>query len=372
MISLIESYDVGSLPFSGDFNKFLEGAKSHLDSESWVYFEQKVVESFLAKIKAGIDVPNFPQFRDMMEMFLGVLDGIQRSRGGYVVLEPIRVRSDKLLIPEVRAIRRAANRIYEQVNGIVKLKICITGPYTLSTVFSPEVDRTWLIEQLGETLAKIAGENVFKDKKVGVEIVSMDEPILGLIDDPLLDYGSRTRDVLLKAWDKIFSECKSRGAITCIHLHSTANKIFWDLEFLDIVESHVGDPIYSSPGIKSLLEERDMFLKASIARTDFDALIREQIVKSCKNDLTIEEKMGEIWRRIKKSEIDPAQFLENTSVLVKRLERVLDLFGPERVKFAGPECGLRSFPSYKCAIECLKRVAEAVKTINKTLGSSPA
>ncbi|RLG41387.1 MAG: hypothetical protein DRO05_04090 [Thermoproteota archaeon] len=362
---MIESYDVGSLPFSGDFEKFLEGAKSKPGSESWLYFEQEVIKGLLMKIKAGIDVPNFPQFRDMMEMFLESMNGIQKSKRGYVVVEPIRVKGDKLVIPEVEAIKRRASELYEEINEPIRLKICITGPYTLSSIFSPEVDRTWLIEQLGHVLAKIAGENVFRSEKIGVEIVSMDEPVLGLVDDPLLDYGSRTREVLLNAWEEIFSACKSKGAKTCIHLHSTSNKIFWDLTSLDIVESHVDDPIYSSPMVRSLLDEKDMFLKASIACTDFDALIKRHLMRSKKE--AIEEEIGEIWKCIRKSKIDPIRFLEDVDLLFKRLMKAIDLFGCDRVKFAGPECGLRSFPSYKCAIECLKRTAEAVSRVNESL-----
>lgn len=74
MIRLIESYDVGSLPFSGDFEKFLKGAESKPGSESWLYFEQEVVKGLSMKIRAGMDIPNFPQFRDMMDMFLESLD----------------------------------------------------------------------------------------------------------------------------------------------------------------------------------------------------------------------------------------------------------------------------------------------------------
>ncbi|RLG48044.1 MAG: hypothetical protein DRN90_03375 [Thermoproteota archaeon] len=364
---MIEAYDVGSLPFSGDFDKFIEGSRSRPGSESWSYFGKKIVEGFMLKVRAGIDVPNFPQFRDMMEMFLGVLDGVQKSEEGYIVVGPIRVQSDKLILPEVEAIRRNVSVLYEKLGEPIRLKVCITGPYTLSTVFSREIDRSWLIEQLGNALAKIAEENVFRMEKIRVEMVSMDEPVLGLIDDPLLDYGSRTRDVLLKAWEKIFSNCKSRGALTCIHLHSTSNKIFWELKSLDVIESHVDDPIYNSSRVKSLLEERDMFLKASIARTDFDALIRKGLRELSGKGVTIEERMGEIWKGIQKSKIDPVQFLEDVDLLAHRLTEVVNLFGCDRVKYAGPECGLRSLPSDKCAFECLRRSAEAVRTVNESL-----
>jgi len=42
-----------------------------------------------------------------------------------------------------------------------------------------------------------------------------------------------------------------------------------------------------------------------------------------------------------------------------RLRRAVERFG-ERVAYAGPECGLRGFPTYESALECLRRVARAV------------
>jgi methionine synthase II (cobalamin-independent) len=45
----------------------------------------------------------------------------------------------------------------------------------------------------------------------------------------------------------------------------------------------------------------------------------------------------------------------------KRLTKILELFGENRVPYAGPECGLRSFPTYESALECLRRVVESVK-----------
>jgi len=50
-------------------------------------------------------------------------------------------------------------------------------------------------------------------------------------------------------------------------------------------------------------------------------------------------------------------------VLRSRLREVVDRFGPERVPYAGPECGLRSFPTYDCAMECLRRASAALKPL---------
>ena len=47
-----------------------------------------------------------------------------------------------------------------------------------------------------------------------------------------------------------------------------------------------------------------------------------------------------------------------------RLSRTIERFGLERVLYAGPECGLKTFPRYENAIENLRRVSEAVNQIN--------
>ena len=76
------------------------------------------------------------------------------------------------------------------------------------------------------------------------------------------------------------------------------------------------------------------------------------------SEIAINEKIGQIWSDINKNILDPLLFLENTEVIRKRLEKIINKFGTERVLYAGPECGLKSFPSYESAIKCLKNTAE--------------
>jgi len=73
---MTRSCDVGSMPFVGDSKKFVEGASRfslYSAEESAEFFEKKVLEGLLDKIRVGIDVPNYPQFRDMNEMFLSMI-----------------------------------------------------------------------------------------------------------------------------------------------------------------------------------------------------------------------------------------------------------------------------------------------------------
>jgi len=133
---MIETYDVGSMPFIGDLEKFSEGAVKLISQplgyyegasdEAVKYFEMKIAESFLDKLSAGIDIPNYPQFRDMTKMFL------EKMEAGYFETGTLSLRNSRPDIPEVLAIRRNSREIYERNGEPFRVKLCVTGPYTLS------------------------------------------------------------------------------------------------------------------------------------------------------------------------------------------------------------------------------------------------
>ena len=79
---MIESFDVGSLPFVGDLKRLLEEAKAYFKSQ--IFFEKKIVDGLLDKARSDIDLPNYPQFRDMNEMFLELIAGVEKVKGGYI------------------------------------------------------------------------------------------------------------------------------------------------------------------------------------------------------------------------------------------------------------------------------------------------
>lgn len=366
---MVKSIDVGSLPFAGDFEKFLDSAKSYsqsafpsLSSTPDNYFENKIVQSFIHKLRAGIDIPNYPQFRDMNKTYFELIDGVKKIKGGYAESGILSIRMDNTCISEVAAIRSNSSEIVEKIGNPFKIKICVTGPYTLSNFFVHRDESKF--NKLGEIISRIVENNIFIGKNGRVSMVAVDEPTFGLIDDPLIDYGTQGRENLQRAWEMIFHNAASRGIPTCLHLHDTANDLFWELNSLNIVESHVGDFIYQSKKTKENLESTDKFLKASICISDFDKLIRESIVASSQQktgELTIDEKVAEIWKNITNGKLDPTIFIEKVDIMKKRLIKIINQFGAERVPYAGPECGLKSFPTYECALECLRRTSNAVK-----------
>ncbi|MFQ6068609.1 MAG: hypothetical protein ACE5KD_03600 [Candidatus Bathyarchaeia archaeon] len=356
---MIQSSDVGSLPCTSE--KLSEGAShftARLSDDSAKLFEQMVVNAFLDKLKAGISIPAFPQFRDMNEMFLSTFDGLEKITGGYIETGRLTVKSGLDQLPEVSAIEKNAEKIYAQTDRPFQLRLCITGPYTLASCFPYRNSYTY--KQLGQVLSQTIEKNIFAVKQGEVVLVSIDEPLFGIVDDPLIDRGTEGRENLLAAWESMTSKARTKNVQTCIHLHRTSDDLFWAVKSLIIIESRMDDPFYEMNSTKERLEKEDKLLKANVTISDFDRLIKEKLSSNASDDA-----VADVWKNISRGTVNPETFLENVDVMKKRLRRIIERFGIERVGFAGPECGLRGFPTYTCAIECLRHVSEAVRSITK-------
>ena len=320
-------------------------------------FKSELVKVFSDKIIAGVDVPNYPQFRDMNEMFFVMMTGLEKQGSTYLSHDSIKAKSGAR-IPETEILKQESSKIRD-ITGVdkIRIKACVTGPYTLASFFQHKSPR--LFEELGHAIAEILRASIFKNNRVELCHVSIDEPVLGFMNDPLLDYGSDGRESLRKAWEEIAYVGASHGLDVSMHLHDTSENLFWDVEHLGILASHVGDPIYSQESTKKRLEETDKHLWAAVGITQFDTLI-ENHYKAKGFTGNIPEKIGEVWTDLKKGNVDPLMFLEEAGLMKKRLEKTIGFFGSERIAYASPECGLNSFPEYNVAIECLRRASSVI------------
>jgi 5-methyltetrahydropteroyltriglutamate--homocysteine methyltransferase len=135
---MIRTCDSGSLPNVGSAEQFLEGANRFSlgqKDELAELFEKQVVESFLDKIRAGIEVPNYPQFRDMNTMFLSMMDGIEKISGGYLETAVPSLKQDRSRVAEVFALEKNSQLIQENAVESFEVRVCVTGPYTLASFF---------------------------------------------------------------------------------------------------------------------------------------------------------------------------------------------------------------------------------------------
>jgi methionine synthase II (cobalamin-independent) len=154
-----------------------------------------------------------------------------------------------------------------------------------------------------------------------------------------------------------------KGAEACLHLHNTSDELFWEVKAAKMIESHVNDPFYKAKRTRERLESSDKFVKASIATTDFDELVRNFVERSedKPSEISLNEGIADTWKQLNAKRIDPTIFVEDVELMKDRLQKIITGLGENRVPYAGTECGLRSFPSYESAIECLKRVVRAVR-----------
>lgn len=366
------SSDIGSMPARADMNVIRAGAKKTnsllpflgVSNQDYNVFEKEVTDAFIDKLKAGVDVPTYPQFRDMNEMYFELMTGIEKLGDGLVAVKPIKAKQGSA-IPESMVLKRQARFIKEE-SGVdqVRIKLCVTGPYTLASFF--QVKTPGLYRELGHAVSQILKNSLFRNRSAEVAHVSVDEPVLGFMNDPLLDYGSDGREALRSAWEEICSTATSFGIDASMHLHNTSENLFWDVENLGTIASHVGDPLYSQEATRQQLEEKDKHLWVAIGVTQFDSLIKARYEAEGFAG-NIPEKIGEVWSGIRKDEIDPYSFLEEPALLRKRLEDVADYFGADRISYASPECGLNSFPEYGVALECLSRASRVVSEFSAGL-----
>jgi 5-methyltetrahydropteroyltriglutamate--homocysteine methyltransferase len=255
------------------------------------------------------------------------------------------------MIPEVEAIRGNLKEITEKT-GVpeINLKICVTGPYTLSTLFSSRTPE--LIRDLGKALKELTANSLFKSRGGRTTLLTIDEPVFGFVDDPLLDQGYPGREVLREAWSCIAHAASVEGLETMIHLHSTRDNLMWEVDDLDIIGSHVGDPLYT-PSSRKQLAATGKRLSVSVAETKFDDLISKATGTP--------SELGETWTKINRGAVNPESFLEDGDVISSRLYKCIEMFGEENIPYAGPECGLGGFPTYECAVKYLSRISSAIK-----------
>lgn len=357
----ILSYDVGSMPFPGDLKsqrQFEEKGRRYGNLTDYLFdndysdFESAVISGFIGKLNAGVDVPNYPQYRDMNTMFLERLEGVEKRGSGYIAYRDPKISKNKAKIPEVEMIRQKASYIADEIGHRFSMKICVTGPYTLAAMFSFRTSD--LYEQLGRAISEFVEANLFSNKYGEVGLVAMDEPTLGFMsDDATVDYGNAGREALIRGWEHITDRAKGNAVKTIMHLHNTSLDFFWDVRDLDVIESHVDDPIYNTGQTKKLLEEHTKWLKVPIAVTQFDDLIMSSGIPH--------DEIGFIYDRIKRGDADPIKFIESERTMRDRKEKALVDFGDNYVLYGGPECGLSSHPTVDSANELLRRAAAACR-----------
>ncbi len=284
-------------------------------------YEELVKRTFLMKSKY-VELPNYPQFRDMISMFMNLIKNPEFQD------EPYLISKKYAIIPELEYVERLEAK---------SVRVCITGAFELYYNEFGGVIYEDILLNLAESVARFA-KNACKYENV--KCISLDEPSLGIATD-LQPSDEVIRDVFNTVDVKVDVQ---------IHLHQPT---FYE-KILETSVDVIGVECASKPENmdfldKELIDSHEKKLRIGIARTDIDNVIAEfnakHNVNAWKNDELIVKAVDEI---------------ESPEVILKRIENAYNKFN-DLIAYVGPDCGLFSFPNQESAIQLLKNVKVALE-----------
>lgn len=308
--------DIGSYPLPKGTN---------LKGMSQDQYMEIVKDAFLQKISAGVEVPTYPQFRDMIRMFMDPIENPE------LVESPYLIKKEYADILELKAVPEGQ-----------KVRVCVTGPVELYISAFGATNYTDILFNLAESVSRFIERATEQNN---VAIASLDEPSLGISSNIVFEEAD-----ILKALDIASAPCKK---IDCeVHLHSPLYAgLCSNVPGINIVGiESAAHPDYLKLIDRSQLENTDTYLRAGIARTDILSMAAG-----------LNDKLGiNLWD-------DPARLereimgMESPQIIEKRLEYAYFLFG-DRLRTVGPDCGLGSWPSQPFACKLLSNCALSMKS----------
>jgi 5-methyltetrahydropteroyltriglutamate--homocysteine methyltransferase len=290
-------------------------------------FYQPVATSLTLKVRSGLDIVSYPQHYQMHHQFL---DPIERYPE-----EPYLIQKRYAVIPELEVVKREAEKLSSEREAPLRVKACVTGPLELylQTGFGFNVYEEVLLN-LARSVNRFLRNAEMRTPHAETAVLSVDEPSLGFVD--LLNIDS---DGLVGALEEAVRGLKAEVQI---HLHTLkASGIPLRAEGIQVLTSEfAASPENLDYLRRQELERHGKFLRAGVTRTNIDTIIGEGL---------------EEGRRLEGRDL-----VDSREAIRGRYEKVLELFG-DRIAYAGPDCGLGSWPSQEVAYELLRRTVEGVR-----------
>jgi 5-methyltetrahydropteroyltriglutamate--homocysteine methyltransferase len=318
--------DIGSYPLPKGVRR---------ESLSRDQYLQMVRDVFARKVAAGVEVPTYPQFRDMVRMFMDPIENPE------LVESPYLIAKENAKILELEAVTRGQ-----------KVRVCVTGPVELYISAFGATNYTDILNRLAKSVASFL-ENA--REACVMAVASLDEPSLGMNSNIMF-----SEDEILDALEVASAPC--RGMDSEVHLHSPLYaEACAHVAGISIVGiESAAHPEYLKLIDKKVLEETDTYLRAGIARTDILAMAAR-----------LNDQMGvNLWENMARLEQEILR-QESPMVMKKRLEAAYSQFGA-RLRATGPDCGLGSWPSQDLADRILANCFMAVRDFRREKGFDPA
>jgi len=301
------------------------------------YFINPMLQSFQLKLRAQVQIINYPQHIDMYNQFLKPIIDYEK--------EPGLIDSEKAHIPEMFVIDNFAKKHYDETGDSLKVKLCVTGPIELYvkqhgfTVYSD------LALNFAKSVNSFIKNSIINKKYIQTSVVSIDEPSFGYID-----LFNIKNDEIIQIFDKSLDGI---NATNQIHIH-TLNRALLAMQTknIDVLTcEYASDPSNKIP--KKELDQYDKFIRVGIIRTNIDNIIAEKL------DLG--------------SSIDDFKTLSGKLSLIDSKERIrknlltaIELYG-DRLKYVGPDCGLGGWELPQIAFELLRRTNGVIEQVKKEI-----
>ncbi|VUT24769.1 MAG: 5-methyltetrahydropteroyltriglutamate--homocysteine methyltransferase [Candidatus Methanolliviera sp. GoM_asphalt] len=328
--------DVGSYPTPNGFKRrWIEDSIECNENEEEIY--EIIKKAFLDKIRAGVDVPTYPQFRNMNSQFL---NPIKKEE------EPYLIREENANIKEIELIEEIGRDIFEETGERIKLRVCITGPIELYLGEFGGRNYFDILKNLSKSIDRFAKNSILNKKQIFTHTISIDEPSIGL--NPEINFSSEEiAEALSLATEGI-------NVDTEIHLHSSIYyKTICEVEGIDVIGVETASDMKRIRTIdKDYLERYDKFLRVGIARTDISSLSAEI---NEKYDINVWMNTDSLWKVFES---------ESVKNIRDRLNYAYREFG-DLIRYVGPDCGLGSWPSQEMAFQLLKTVRTAIDIFRK-------
>ena len=179
-------------------------------------------------IQIGIDFPCYPQLNSMISQFLSPIAKeiaqLEEIDNKFYLSDDFKIPKNPVALEYGDFIKDFFNERPELLKQIKGTKACLTGPITLASEIilrgkiakdvKPRIftePRAVMIDWIVEKLAEIMKQLAKAYNNMGIDIISMDEPLLGILIGRKVLFHSE--DFILEILNKSISEIKSISSI---------------------------------------------------------------------------------------------------------------------------------------------------------------
>ena len=333
--------DIGSFPLPKGINReWVEQAQKNNDPK----LPDILKGAMQQKIDAGVDVPTYPQFRDMNQMFLEIINDESAQE------ELLIVRKDRARIMELSAMEDVGAQYLNKTGKKLNIRLCVTGPIELYLKQFGGTAYKDVLNAFATSIDRFISNSIDNAKQFRISVISIDEPSIGI--NPQIMFSDND---MIEALTLATKTSGLNKIDTEIHLHSPLHyKLVCRVPSIGII----GVESAASPSYLDLIDKKDLgdfdkFLRIGVSRTDIFGMAA-----------VLNEKYNtNVWKEPAKLDEITTQ-METPQIIAKRLQKAYSIFG-DRIKYAGPDCGLGSWPSQELASNLLKNTGAGIKEFQK-------